>query len=410
MCAVDSDRWVAANAARLRLEMAAAVAEEHELPPEWREVLGRVPRHLFLPDRVWECGHNDDGEHENVEVNRTSDPEQWLTLAYADDSVTVQFDGGPVGAPPAEDAAEEATCAISPPRVAADLAELQLKDGDRVLEVGTGTGYITALLAARLGEQNVVSIDIDPLLVEAATRSLGYAGLHPLVVCADASVGHAAGAPYDRVISTCAVQQVPYSWVEQTRPGGTIRVPRANAFLDYGEALLTVGGDGTASGRLLFPVRCTPMRGQAIAKDVLELADVDEADYRESSTELDPHDFGSADAITMLSVRFPDVHSGHDVAEDEDGVCEHWFMDAAGSSWASVTRREDASKHEVRQHGPRNLWDEVMAVYAWWQQVGEPAFHRFGLTVTPDRQFTWLDSPDAELTWDVPLLTAGAHS
>jgi hypothetical protein len=58
---------------------------------------------------------------------------------------------------------------------------------------------------------------------------------------------------------------------------------------------------------------------------------------------------------------------------------------------------------QVRQYGPRRLWDEVEAAFQVWKDLGEPAHDRFGLTVTPDGAHrVWLDSPDSAHAWDLP--------
>ncbi|MFJ5119991.1 MULTISPECIES: hypothetical protein [unclassified Kitasatospora] len=54
----------------------------------------------------------------------------------------------------------------------------------------------------------------------------------------------------------------------------------------------------------------------------------------------------------------------------------------------------DRTEYEVVQSGPRRLWDEVAAAYRWWADQDGPGHERFGLTVTPEGQTAWLDSPD----------------
>jgi protein-L-isoaspartate O-methyltransferase len=100
-------------------------------------------------------------------------------------------------------------------------------DAHRVLEIGTGTGYNAALLAHRLGDGQVVSIEVDPQVAEQTRHALARAGFAPTVITADGSAGYPAGAPYDRVIATCSalLGQVPYQWVAQTRAGGRLVVP-----------------------------------------------------------------------------------------------------------------------------------------------------------------------------------------
>ncbi|WP_217189485.1 hypothetical protein [Streptomyces buecherae] len=78
--------------------------------------------------------------------------------------------------------------------------------GWRVLGIGSGTGFHAALLAARLGEENVISVGVDGGLIVQARANLRRAGRAPTVHPADGALGWAAGALFDRVNATCAVR------------------------------------------------------------------------------------------------------------------------------------------------------------------------------------------------------------
>lgn len=69
--------------------------------------------------------------------------------------------------------------------MAAMLAALDVHDGHRILEIGTGTGDNAALLAHRLGDSNITTIEVDPALSRRARQALASAGHHPRVICAD---------------------------------------------------------------------------------------------------------------------------------------------------------------------------------------------------------------------------------
>lgn len=99
---------------------------------------------------------------------------------------------------------------------------LDVQDGHNVLEIGTGTGYNAALLAHRLGDDRVFSIDIDAELVDPARERLASVGLHPTLVTRDGSEGLPQHAPYDRIIATCSVPAVPIAWCDQVADGGLL--------------------------------------------------------------------------------------------------------------------------------------------------------------------------------------------
>jgi len=93
-----------------------------------------------------------------------------------------------------------------------------------VLEIGTGTGYNAALFAHRLGPDAVTTIDLDRELTEVARAHLDAYGTPAAravaVVTGDGALGCPQRAPYDRLIATCELPQIPGAWLAQVRPGG----------------------------------------------------------------------------------------------------------------------------------------------------------------------------------------------
>lgn len=114
---------------------------------------------------------------------------------------------------------------ISQPYVVAFMtAALDPRPGDRVLEVGTGSGYQAAVLSGLVAE--VFSIEIVEPLAHRATadlKRLGHANVHVRV--GDGYAGWPEAAPFDAIIVTCAPRQVPQALVDQLRPGGRMMIP-----------------------------------------------------------------------------------------------------------------------------------------------------------------------------------------
>lgn len=117
---------------------------------------------------------------------------------------------------------------ISQPTMIAIMLELaRISPGDRVLEIGTGTGYNAALLGTLVGaEGSVVSVDVEEDLVRSAADAMAELGLHHVEVhAADGRHGWAGGMPYDCVMATVGVSEVPAAWREQVAEGGRLLFP-----------------------------------------------------------------------------------------------------------------------------------------------------------------------------------------
>lgn len=114
-----------------------------------------------------------------------------------------------------------------PAAMAIMLEQLGVRPGDRVLEIGAGTGYNAALLAHLAGPAGrVVAVDLDEEIVAEARAHLDAAG-HARVqlVCGDGGDGFAPGAPYDRIELTVGAWDIAPAWREQLAPGGRLLVP-----------------------------------------------------------------------------------------------------------------------------------------------------------------------------------------
>ena len=178
----------------------------------WRPAVAAVPRHVFTP-RWWTWTAPGPGLWHDVWelADGPADPAAWLNTAYADQSLVTQV--GPLHA----DHAHPGDRPVGLPTSSSTLPGLivqmfrhaMISDGMDVLDVGTGSGYGTALLARRLGDDHVTSIDVDEYLAKTASERLESIGLHPQVTACDAT-GPLPGT-YDRIVSTVAVRPVPAS-------------------------------------------------------------------------------------------------------------------------------------------------------------------------------------------------------
>lgn len=174
----------------------------------------KVPRHLFVPDELQD-------------------------MSYEDTPLPIRFDQ-----------------TISQPYIVAFMTEaLKLGPADKVLEVGTGSGYQAAILAELAGE--VYSIEIvRPLGEQAAGRleKMGYKNVH--VRIGDGSKGWPEEAPFDAIIATAAPGDIPETLVKQLKPGGRMVIPVGTIFQEL--FLITKTKDGYDK-KALLPVKFVPM-------------------------------------------------------------------------------------------------------------------------------------------------------
>ena len=114
-----------------------------------------------------------------------------------------------------------------PTMIAAMLEQLAARQGDRILEIGTASGYNAALLAHLAGPEGlVVSVELEADLAAGAARALEKVGVaNAVVLCADGRRGWERAAPYDGIVVTAAATRVEPAWEEQLREGGRLVVP-----------------------------------------------------------------------------------------------------------------------------------------------------------------------------------------
>ncbi|GGX50529.1 methyltransferase domain-containing protein [Streptomyces minutiscleroticus] len=323
----DLDHLAASARAAMVREIEAGGALDGD--PSWREAFATVPRHLFVPSYYV-------GVRGGYARLRSDDPdprgrERWLEGAYADTPLATWVRDG-----------ELVSSSSQPSLMARMLVDLQIGDGDTVLEIGAGTGYNAALLAHRLGDALVTTVDLDPEITEAARRHLAAVGRRPAVVTGDGAQGCPERAPFDRIIVTCAVDSVPPAWLAQSRPGAHILAPLANGLID-----LRVRDEEHAEGRFLHtPAYFVPLRG------------------------------GGARPRT-----------GHPPERPDHETLPRW-----------------AVRHELFRFllslTAGHL--EPREALALWEREGQPVRERYGITVEDGRRWAWLDDPRGPHAWPLP--------
>ena len=334
---------------------------------EWRDAFKAVDRSSFIPDRAWVA--EDDGYRL---IDRRTDPTGWRTAIDTGAAIITQWDDGDADEPTTDAMPTSSSSDVE--IMARMLHALDATEGHRVLEVGTGTGYNAALLSYRLGGDRVTTVEVDGAVALAARRSLRRAGFEPTVATGDGVLGYQEAAPYDRLIATYAVKQVPRAWIAQTRPGGVIVTPWRNSLRNEYLLRLEVRNDDTAIGRLIHGSAFMTDRGQRSAG-----ATVQQRSHTESTTEIGPDWLSHWDANLYVGAMLPGVH--YRPGEDGSAILTH----PAGRSWARLMPGpDDAETWTVRQGGPRQLWDEAADAVTAWFRSGKPVAADWTVTVSPD--------------------------
>ncbi|MFJ9814615.1 methyltransferase domain-containing protein [Streptomyces sp. NPDC101151] len=293
--------------------------------PVWREAFMAVPRHLFVP--YYYLGVEGGYERRWGESPEPEARARWVRGAYADTPLATRLRDG-----------ELLSSSSQPSLMARMLVALRVEDGNRVLEVGAGTGYNAALLAHRLGDHDLVTtVDLEPEITESARRHLAAAGYHPAVVTGDGARGVPERAPFDRIIATCTLPTVPRAWLAQCRPGARILTPMATGLL-----ALTVHDAGHAEGCFLpGAAYFVPLRGTV----------------RAEPGEVSLHGLPRQARVHELFRFLLALTRG---GLDPEEAC------------------------------------------ALWEHEGRPGRGRYGVTVGADRVWAWLDDPEGPYAWPLP--------
>lgn len=359
------------DAAELRESMVGQLREGGVIrSAEVGAAMGAVARHRFVPDAP-------------------------LESAYGPGPVVTHRDGDGTAV----------SSASAPGVVAAMLEQLRVRPGDRVLEIGAGTGYNAALLAELAGPSGAVTtIEYDALVAGAAREALGRAGYGEVtVITGDGAAGWAEGAPYDRIIVTAGAWDVARAWRGQLAGGGLLVVPLRMAGLTRSVALRRDGA--VLRGESMRPCGFIPMRGEnAVAErniwvggqggDLLLRLD----DGRAADAEAAGRALGYPGAVAWTGVRFAVPEVLEFWLARMDGFCrvlvsrdavEAGRVAAPVFPWGSMgvlrkgtvaylTVAPDMSEVGVSAYGPdaQALAGEVAARVRDWDAAGGP-----GMTV-----------------------------
>ncbi|MFG2692902.1 ATP-grasp peptide maturase system methyltransferase [Kitasatospora sp. NPDC048407] len=378
------------TSAQLRSALADRLVEDGALTePEWRSAATTVPRELFTGSYFLPVAGSVPTSYRPV---REGDP-GWLEGVYSDETLITQLDGRTRPDDVTEDAVTGSPSSSStlPSLVLRMWQQLGAEAGQRVLEIGTGTGYSTALGAHRLGDANLTSIEYDPVVGGAAATALKAAGFAPRLIIGDGLRGDPQGGQYDRLIATCSVRYIPLPWLHQVKPGGKILATLSGWSYANALALLDVTGPGEATGRFLpgYTSFMIARPHDRPPRPTLALLPGDERPSQIDPAKLDNWTGGWVAQLAAPS------------AERMGAGAEQILWDVSTGSQARTAPNPDGG-WTVVQRGPVRLWDRVERAVERWQAANEPHQEKFGITVSAAGQRVWLGTEDGP-GWDLPI-------
>jgi len=334
---------------------ARSLADEVTHPgSRWYPIVAGTPRHTFVPawwtrsDGRWRLLR---GPLADVYTNRSLVTR--VGTLHADDATE---DDTPTGLP--------TSSSTHPGLVLTMYRYGQLGEGLDVLDVGTGSGYGAGLLARRYGGERVMTVDIDPYLVEAAAQRLEALDLHPTAVVADATGPLPVGA-FDRIVSMVSVPSIPPSWLDALRPGGRLATTISGTWMILTATKTPAGIIGQVERDWAGFMRIRS--GPDYPPTDVDGGQLDEREGEHVGTGRYPV-LDVADAwelSTLFTLKAPGVrHSYHREPNRHTA-----FMAHPDGSWARATAT-GTEPPTVHQGGPRRLWDILDDVRDDWLRRG----------------------------------------
>jgi methyltransferase of ATP-grasp peptide maturase system len=355
---------------------------------QWRAAVEAVPRELFLNPGVF---LPEDGGRWRPVTAVGAELAEWAQIAYSDQSLTTQLDGHLTADQASDLVTGVPTSSSTTPVTVVDMIEsLEVEDEHQVLEIGTGTGYSSALMCHRLGEDNVTTVEVDPEVSARADLALEAAGFATWTVTGDGLLGHPRRAPYDRVIATCAVRRIPHTWIRQTKPGGIILATVGSWGYGTGLAKVTVGEDGTAEGRIIGRSSFMQARAHVAVPVSGDLSARTAYADSERATKVPPAMLEEWMPAFLAQLAAPGAQFVR--AATLDGVQLLYVFEPERESFAAFTA--DGDGWTVRQGGPVALWDDIEEALTAWQDAGSPDITAVGLQITNNSHTYWIgDNP-----------------
>lgn len=368
------------DAQSLRQELVATLVGSGALHmPALQQAFLTIPREAFVP-----CFYEEDEPLPTTKWKRLcaheTPSEAYLARVYEDQPLVTKLDarGRPISS------------SSRPSAMAKMLEALDVRPGQRVLEIGTGTGYNAALIATLTSDPcTVVSIEHDPVLAEKAAEILAcMLGPGLQVVTGDGFTGYAQGAPFDRIITTASVATIPMAWVAQLRVGGRI-VMDLQGSLASGFLVLERTEEGVYGHFLPQPLHFMPLVTSQI--EVPHLPNITHlsqepcyASFVLPAEHAFPDNLANARFRWYLQWRIAGCQISRRKQrqrDSDDTVNAIVVMAPKTGAIMRFRQRSRASTWEGDVYGVPHFWEELQQVYAEFLALGEPSPQQYQMSI-----------------------------
>lgn len=348
-----------------------------------------VPRHLFVSS-YYERQGNSWIQHQ------PPDGENWHQQIYSNRAfITLMDEAGRV------------LSSSSQPGVMARMLELlDVHPGQRILEVGAGTGYNAALLARITGKSGrIVTVDIEKDVTDQARDNLHAASYEYVqVVQADGSQGYAPAAPYDRIIATCSTPSVPPAWLQQLAPDGVLVCVIQPGLSSSGGLLKATKKEGELAGRIVqdctfMPLHSASFRYQPRNIPVIDMELPVLAAFAYQRGLFDTSVIWTPEFQFFLYFSLPALRIVEQQRPpDERGY--FLFLDTQmPETYVFLSQDQHPMQAELRGEQAPFLWLRLVQAYTLWNACGQPAIADYWFTMNAKgRQRIYLKS-DKGMLW-----------
>ena len=366
----------------------------------------KVPRHFFTPS-IYDESASAEGKEilKEIVINYSNPNPEILKKIYVDTPLVILAKNN-----------EVLSTSSQPLVMSLMLRDLKIKPGNKVFEIGTGSGYNAALMAVLSGDsKNIISSEIQKEVAALAINNLKRAGYENIeIIAGDGGVGYSKRAPYDNIIVTCGAPNIP--WASQLSENGTIAMPLVTRGIET-LCSLTKQSDGTLKGHLSLFVRFLHLEGmysdkQHFSKNIASLQRIVETrsnkndDASKELEEILVLDDGEDKALSLQKSKKRSKFEFFLALTDENAMTYVSDIKNRERGYALWHTGKEANKHglavifprEIISFGNEATTKMLIDSFNYWKQLGEPGIDDYEISFYP----TGVNYVSKEDGWVIP--------